>query len=80
VNKNLLPFDTERPQVGSGIRIGTNTVSRLGMGADEMKTIAGLIAAVLHSDMSEEVVTEVRGRVKELVRAFPLDGFDGCRS
>jgi glycine hydroxymethyltransferase len=75
VNKNILPFDTENPQVGSGIRIGTNTVSRLGMGANEMKTIASMIDDVLRGDMSDAFVNEMRRRVKKLASAFPHDCF-----
>ena len=77
VNKNLVPFDTESAQVGSGIRIGTNTVSRLGMGPSEMKAIATLIADVLRGDNNAAFVAEVRGRVRELARSFPMDGFNG---
>jgi glycine hydroxymethyltransferase len=47
-NKNLLPSDGaqdwDRP---SGLRMGTIEVTRLGMGAAEMETIAGLIARIL---------------------------------
>jgi glycine hydroxymethyltransferase len=47
-NKNLLPSDRaedwDRP---SGLRIGTTEVTRLGMGAAEMETIADLMRAVL---------------------------------
>ena len=47
-NKNLLPDDApedwDRP---TGLRIGTTEVTRLGMGPDEMETIADLFAGVL---------------------------------
>lgn len=74
-NKNVLPFDDESPMVGSGIRIGTNTVSRLGMGTEEMRTIAGFIAEILKTEMSPTFVSDMKLRVKNLMRNFPIDSF-----
>jgi glycine hydroxymethyltransferase len=73
VNKNTVPFDTRKPYIGSGIRIGTPAVTTRGMGPAEMKTIATLIDRVLRSE-DETVWTKVKGEVEELTRAFPLYG------
>ncbi len=72
VNKNTIPFDTEKPFVASGIRIGTPAVTTRGMREEEMKKIARLIDKVLTHPDDEHVIEEVKGEVKELTDAFPL--------
>jgi glycine hydroxymethyltransferase len=65
VNKNMLPWDKSavRP---SGIRIGVQEITRYGMGKDEMREIARLIARVLRG----EDINAVRRDVIELRRSF----------
>ncbi|HEX8000672.1 MAG TPA: serine hydroxymethyltransferase [Pyrinomonadaceae bacterium] len=72
VNKNTIPFDTNKPFVTSGIRIGTPALTTRGMNEPEMHEIAALIAAVLHDPQSEDVRRKVRQGVAELASRFPL--------
>lgn len=72
VNKNLIPFDTQPPFIGSGIRIGTPAVTTRGMKEPEMKKIARLIDKVLSHADDEKNILEVRKEVSALVKAFPL--------
>jgi glycine hydroxymethyltransferase len=72
VNKNTIPFDTNKPFVTSGIRIGTPALTTRGMAEDEMHTVGRLIAEVLHDPQSEDVRNKVRGEVSELASRFPL--------
>ncbi|HEX8846184.1 MAG TPA: serine hydroxymethyltransferase [Pyrinomonadaceae bacterium] len=72
VNKNTIPFDTNKPFVTSGIRIGTPALTTRGMGEEEMKTVGRLIAAILHEPQSEEVRGKVQQEVMDLTARFPL--------
>ena len=71
-NKNTIPFDTNKPFVASGIRLGTPALTTRGMGEDEMRQVARLIAAVLHDPESEEVRGRIHQSVRELASRFPL--------
>jgi glycine hydroxymethyltransferase len=72
VNKNTVPNDPQSPFVTSGIRIGTSAVTTRGMCEPEMETIAGLIDQVLRATDDTGVAEEVKGKVRELTRRFPL--------
>jgi len=68
VNKNLLPGDNVTKTVEpSGIRIGTQELTRIGMGASEMDAIAELIKRVV---LDSESPTSVRSDVIELKRGY----------
>lgn len=72
VNKNSIPFETLKPFVTSGIRIGTPLLTTRGMKEPEMEIIAGLIIDVLKNNKDETVINRVKGKVRELCEAFPM--------
>ncbi len=74
VNKNAIPFDPQKANIASGIRVGTPCVTTQGMGVEEMKTIARLIGTAVtkgSSDPEAEVSRQVRAEVDALTEAFP---------
>lgn len=68
VNKNAVPFDTEKPSITSGIRIGTPAVTTRGFKEDDMREIAQLINMVVEN----KNVEEIKQRVKKLCEKHPL--------
>jgi glycine hydroxymethyltransferase len=72
VNKNMIPWDPEKPTQSSGIRVGTPALTTRGMGAREMTMVAALIGRVLDAPADEAVAAKVRGEVKDLCAHFPM--------
>jgi len=72
VNKNSIPFDTENPFKGGGIRIGTPAVTTRGMKEAEMEVIADLINEAVENRDNAEKLEEIRLKVKEINEKFPM--------
>ncbi|MFO7665455.1 MAG: serine hydroxymethyltransferase [Desulfobacterales bacterium] len=72
VNKNSIPFETLKPFVTSGIRIGTPSLTTRGMKEPEMEIVSELIIDVLKNHKNDAVINSVRKKVCELCEAFPM--------
>jgi glycine hydroxymethyltransferase len=72
VNKNTIPFDTQKPFVASGIRLGTPALTTRGMKEPEMAKIGEMIASIIREPESEEVKAAVRSSVAEIASRFPM--------
>ena len=76
-NKNGVPFDTAKPFVTSGIRLGTPAATSRGFKEEEFILVANLIADMLDEiteNQSDNSVAEKKAldKVKELCDAFPI--------
>ncbi|MDM8562634.1 serine hydroxymethyltransferase [Candidatus Marithioploca araucensis] len=72
VNKNLIPYDSQSPQICSGIRLGTPAVTTRGFGSTEMHSIAAILDKMLNTKPTNHTIQEVREEVARLCRLHPL--------
>jgi glycine hydroxymethyltransferase len=71
-NKNGIPNDPEKPMVTSGIRLGSPAMTTRGFKEAEAKQVGHLIADVLDNPHDENNIAQVRARVTELTKRFPV--------
>jgi glycine hydroxymethyltransferase len=76
-NKNGIPFDTEKPTITSGIRLGTPAGTTRGFGVGEFREIGRLILEVIDAlrvSPGDDVATEqrVRREIFALCERFPI--------
>jgi glycine hydroxymethyltransferase len=72
VNKNMIPWDPEKPMTTSGIRVGTPALTTRGFGEAEMATVASLIGRALDAPADASALAAVRADVKALCARFPM--------
>lgn len=72
VNKNMIPFDLEKPGVTSGIRIGLTAVSQRGLKEPEIREIAAIINQVAEAPEDEANLKACKAKAEALIAKFPL--------
>jgi len=76
-NKNGIPFDTAKPTITSGIRLGSQAATTRGFGLNEFKKVGELITRVVeglskNSQDNSKIENEVRAEVIDLCSKFPI--------
>jgi glycine hydroxymethyltransferase len=72
LNKNGIPYDSEKPAITSGIRIGSPAVTARRMKESEMVKIAKTIIKVLKNIDNEKIISEARANMLKLCQEFPI--------
>lgn len=70
VNKNTIPFETLKPTVTSGIRVGTPAITTRGFKEEQCLVVADLLTKIICE--GEDAVPAVKEQAITLCREFPL--------
>lgn len=87
-NRNAIPFDKNGPWYTSGVRLGTPAMTTLGMGTDDMDTIASIIDECLRNttpaplpqggvskaqcQLPPEILLKIKNKSLGLLKQYPL--------
>ena len=72
VNRNVIPGDPQRPDITSGIRIGSPGVTTRGMGLEEIDKIVNWMDIAMLNSKNSDVLGQVSQGVVDLCRRFPV--------
>ena len=76
-NKNALPNDSQPPSITSGVRLGTPAITTRGLGVDESRAVARIIADILDTlgqqpDHIATMIQVAQDKVREITSQFPI--------
>ncbi len=72
VNKNMVPFDSRSPFQTSGLRVGTPAITTRGLKEEHMAPIVDMIDEVISNIEDEKTIDNVRAKVNEMMKDFPM--------
>ena len=72
VNRNVIPGDPRRPDITSGIRVGSPGVTTRGMGTQEVAQIVNLMDTAMLNSKNHDVLDQMSQEVADLCRKFPV--------
>lgn len=71
-NKNMIPYDTLKPNVTSGIRLGSAAMTTRGLTKEDFKEIGKIISIALKNKDNIKILEEQKEKVKCLNQKYPL--------
>lgn len=72
ISRSCVPFDTEKPWVTSGIRIGSPAITTRGMKEADAQAVANLIDEVLRNHDNDVALAKIKVAVHALCKQFPI--------
>ncbi|CAH1755752.1 5004_t:CDS:1 [Entrophospora sp. SA101] len=71
-NKQMIPYDTEKPSIASGIRLGSPALTTRGLEKKEFLQIAKIIDLILRNYKDRKITKSGKKEVYYLSQKFPL--------
>ena len=72
VNKNMIPNDKKHPQMTSGIRIGTPSITTRGFDLKQIKIVSNFINDIIRCHGNNLLLKKIKMDVIELCKKFPI--------
>jgi len=72
VNRNVIPGDPQKPDISSGIRIGSPGITTRGMGLDEIDQIVSWMDIAMKNSKDGDILGQISQEVINLSRKFPV--------
>ena len=72
VSRSCIPFDTQKPMIGSGIRLGSSAMTTRGMKEAQAIAIAYIIHETIYKRHDPHGLESIRQQVKVLCKEFPV--------
>lgn len=73
VNKNMIPFDKLKPNLTSGLRLGSAAMTTRGLNEEDFRLITQSIVEVLRNKDNEKVLDSNKSKILELTKKHPLN-------
>ena len=72
-NKNSIPFDTQKPFVTSGIRLGSAAMTTRGFKEEEFRQLGRWIARTINNKDNPEELEKIKQEVLECTKKYPIN-------
>ena len=72
VNKNTIPNETEKPNVASGLRIGSAAMTTRGLNEKDFTLVASIIIKALKNSKDKKVLNELKKEVLNITLKHPI--------
>lgn len=71
-NKNMIPYDPTTPYITSGIRLGTPAMTTRGFSEKDFVEVGKIISLSLKNSENKQIQEELKIRVSNLLKKYPL--------
>ena len=72
VNNNMIPNDTEKSTITSGLRLGSAAMTTRGLNEEDFKNIGLIISKALKNGDDEKILKNLKLEVKKITDKYPL--------